>query len=569
MGGRSAGGSPPLKKHRDSETAQEQAERIVVGIGTSAGGQDALEQFFATIPAESGLAFVVIMHLPPEAPSFLAEMLSRCISMEVVTIEDGMRYRPDTVYVIQAGKVLTLKNGRFLLKELPSPLEAFHPVDRFFDSLASEFGRRAVAVILSGGGTDGAVGAKAIGEAGGIVLAQAPDTATNPSMPLNAIATGAVDLILPAEELADNIAGMVRGTSSLQAFQTTTLDEDIAALLAVVTARTGHDFSSYKKNTVIRRIERRMAVHEMTEIKDYLAFMESDEPEAHALGQEILIGVTSFFRDQEAFEILSKKILPRLFENRSSLEPVRIWHACCATGEEVYSTAILIQEYLLEHKTTAKVQIFATDIDERAIAQARAGLYGGEIRASLSEERLKAFFTRVDGRLQVAKPLREMVVFASHNLIKDPPFSRLDLLVCRNFLIYLNSDMQKRLFSIFHQALRPRRILFLGTAETAGQHSELFVPIDKKWKIYERLDGNHDAGSKPLLATQVYRLPHHPGLPAPPPSGELKPGQLAEKRIIDRYAPPCMVVNENYQVVHVSTRADQFLKVPVGEPTRD
>jgi two-component system CheB/CheR fusion protein len=551
-----------------THSGKSEARDMVVGIGASAGGQEALEQFFTVMPADCGLAFVVVMHLPPDGPSFLAEMLAPHTSMTVLTAGDGMPCRPNTVYVIPAGKELTLRDGQFQLQAPTGPGGTPHPVDRFFHSLASDKKEHAVAVVLSGAGTDGAAGAIAVSDAGGIVLVQQPDSAANPSMPLNTLASGAVDLVLPTEDIAEKLAGMAN-VSTLRAPGAYTLEEDLAAIFTIVKARTGHDFSSYKRNTVIRRIERRMAVRDIAEIKKYLALLEADEKEARALWQEILIGVTSFFRDPEAFETLRRDVLPRLFAGRNPEEPVRIWHACCATGEEVYSTAILIREFLNHHQMDAKVQIFATDIDEGAIAQARSGLYGDEIRTGLSEGRLKTFFTRVDGRLRVAKTLREMVVFAHHNLIKDPPFSRLDLLVCRNFLIYLNPDMQKRLFSIFHQALKPRGILFLGTAETAGQHSELFAPINKKWKTYERLEGSHDESLSSPLAAQVYRLPQSGIPPQSAIPGEPKPGQLAEKRIVERYAPPCVVVNENYQVIHVSTRADTFLNVPVGEPTRD
>lgn len=560
----SAGKSGELK-----ETTQKPC--FVVGIGASAGAQNALEQIFTALPSDCGLAFVVIMHLPSVGPSFLAEMLGRYTPMKVLPAEEGMALHPDTVHVIPAGRQLTLNDGLFRLEEPADKYGAFHPIDCFFHSLASEVGKHSIAVVLSGFGTDGAESVKAVREAGGIVIVQEPGTALSPSMPRSAVTSGMADFILPAEEIAAKITDIARGDCPLppRACLATTLDEDLAAIFAIVRARTGHDFSSYKRNTVIRRIERRMAVNDVAGMKKYIVLLETSAQEAQALGQEILIGVTSFFRDPEAFETLRREIIPRLFEGRDPDDPVRIWHACCATGEEVYSTAILIREYLNEQQLDARVQLFATDIDEAAIAQARAGLYSDEIEEDVSEERLRAFFTRVDGRWQVAKQLREMVVFAHHSLLKDPPFSRLDLLVCRNFLIYLNPDMQKRLFSLFHMSLKPKGFLFLGASETVGRDNSLFASRDQRWKIFERLEGSRREDMIFPFNASVSRFPKSTLPPRKVPDKSTGPVQIAEKLLIERYAPPCVVVNENYEVVHVSTRANRFLEVPVGEWTRD
>ncbi len=464
---------------------------FVVAIGASAGGQEALEQMFTTLPTDCGLAFVVAMHLPPDGPSFLAEMLSRYTTMAVVTAEEGMPLLPDRVHVLPAGRNLAVSGDRLHLEEPGMPRQIFHPIDRLFRSLALEVRERVIAVVLSGSGSDGTQGAKLVKEAGGIVIVQAPGSAAYPAMPGSAIATGAADLILTAEEMPAKIAEIARGECVLpaRACRVTTLDEDLDTIFSIVKARTGHDFSSYKSNTVLRRIERRMAVNDATGIGRYIALLREDSQEAHALCQDILIGVTSFFRDPEAFAALSREVIPRLFAGRSPDDPVRIWHACCASGEEVYSMAMLIREYLDERKRDANVLIFATDIDEVAIAQARSGLYGDDIEADVGAERLNSFFIRNEGRWQVTKQLREMIVFAHHSLIKDPPFSRLDLLVCRNFLIYLNPDMQKRLIALFHQVLKPGGVLFLGGAETVGRGSELFSTIDKKWRVFERRAG--------------------------------------------------------------------------------
>jgi len=544
---------------------------MVVGIGASAGGLEALEHFFAVMPHDCGLSYVVIMHLLPEGPALLPALLRRYTPMEVVAVEEEMPLAANTVYVLSGGWDLTLAGGRFKLEERAVSPRPHHPVDRFFNSMALELAERAVAVVLSGSGTDGAEGVKKVREAGGIVLVQDPESATSTGMPRSAIDTGATDFVLSADQLPEKIAEIARGTCTLspRACHTTTLDEELQTICTIVKARTGNDFSSYKVNTVLRRIERRMSVHDTGGIGKYIALLRENPLEAQALSQDILIGVTSFFRDPEAFEVLRQEVISRFFAEREPEDPIRIWHACCATGEEVYSMAILIQEYLDEHKLNARVQLFATDIDEAAISQARAGLYHDDIVADLGEERLKRFFIKIDHRWQVSKALREMIVFAHHNLLKDPPFSRLDLLVCRNFLIYLNPDMQKRLMALFHRVLKPGGVLFLGGSESVGRHSELFTPFDKKWKIYTRREcGGRVETVFPFTAS--IRRPAGMGRSITPSSDEeTGPGAVAEKLLMERYSPPCVVVNEKYEVVHVSTRIERFLVVPVGEPTRD
>jgi two-component system, chemotaxis family, CheB/CheR fusion protein len=544
---------------------------IVVAIGASAGGLEALEHFFAVMPHDCGLSYVVIMHLLPEGPALLPALLRRYTPMEVVAIEDEMPIVANTVYVLSGGWDLTLDGGRLQLRELAVSPKPHHPIDRFFNSLALELAERAVAVVLSGSGTDGSEGVKKVRATGGIVLVQDPESATSPGMPRSAIDTGAADFVLAADQLPEKIAEIARGTCTLspRACRTTTLDEELQTICTIVKARTGNDFSSYKVNTVLRRIERRMSVHDTGGIGKYIVLLRDNPLEAQALSQDILIGVTSFFRDPEAFEVLRQEVLPRLFADRNPDDPVRIWHACCATGEEVYSMAILIQEYLDERKLDAKVQLFATDIDEAAISQARAGLYHDDVVADLGEERLKRFFIKSGHRWQVSKALREMIVFAHHNLLKDPPFSRLDLLVCRNFLIYLNPDMQKRLIPLFHRVLKPGGVLFLGASESVGRHSELFSSLDKKWRFYTRREcGGRVETVFPFTAS--IRRPSGIGRSiAPATEEESGPGAFAEKLLMKRYSPPCVVVNEKYQVVHVSTRTERFLEVPVGEPTRD
>ena len=365
----------------------------------------------------------------------------------------------------------------------------------------------------------------------------------------------------------DEIALGACGLAS-QAFRPAVLDDELAAICNQVRSATGHDFSCYKANTVIRRIERRLMIRGAADIAGYLDLLQRDPREAHALCKDILIGVTSFFRDPEAFEELRKEILPRLFADRSPDQPVRIWHACCATGEEVYSMAMLVREYLEQAKLSLKVQIFASDLDEAAVAQARAGVYDDEMVACLGEQRLRDHFVKGEGRWRVHKALREMIVFAHHSLIKDPPFSRLDLLVCRNFLIYLNPELQKRLVSLFHQVLRPGGYLFLGSAESVGHQSELFTAVNKKWKLYaSRQTRRRSEAPFPLSAASL--LPGRVVASRPDSSQGVTPAALAEQALLERYAQPSVVVNEKYEVVHLFSRTGRFLELPQGEPTRD
>jgi PAS domain S-box-containing protein len=543
----------------------------IVGIGASAGGLEALQQLFAAMPSDSGMSFVVIMHLVPDITSMLPEILSRCTSMEVVPVKERMNPQPNTVYVIPPGKDLNISGRRLRVEEQAQPRGVHHPVDRFLRSLAAEMAERSIAVILSGSGTDGAEGAKAVKGVAGIVVVQEPNSALYSGMPRSAIGTGAADLILPVEQIPAKLIEIARRliVLSSRTRQAVEIDEQLHAIFHIVKAKTGHDFSSYKTNTVLRRIERRMTVNGVSGIGRYISLLQESFQEANALCREFLIGVTSFFRDPEAFETLRNVVIPKLFADRDPDEPVRIWHACCATGEEVYSTAILIREYLSEQKLDAKVQIFATDLDDSAVVQARAGLYHEGIAADVGEERLRTFFTEADTRYQVAKQLREMIVFAHHNLLRDPPFSRLDLLVCRNFLIYLNPDMQKRVISLFHQVLRPGGFLFLGNSETLGGHPDLFNTVDKKWKIFECRNNGRRLDTAFPLSTSLRKLP---GTARPfrlDGKEEPGPGEIVEKILMQRYSPSCVVVNEKYEVVYFSTRPSRFLEVPVGEPTRD
>jgi two-component system, chemotaxis family, CheB/CheR fusion protein len=544
---------------------------MTVGIGASAGGHEALEQIFTALPADSGLSFVVVMHLAPDGPSLLADLLRRHTTMQVLNIEDGMPLQPNTIHVPPPGKNLLVSEGRLRLPRHEGEGRQHQPIDVFFDSLAGDLGPSAIAVVLSGFGSDGSKGVKKIKESGGIVLVQDPETATNPFMPQNAIATGAVDAVLSAKAIGERLAEIAEGKNwpSPQPNLVDTSDNDMWGLFAILKGRTGHDFSSYKRKTVSRRIERRMAINGVRDLRDYLPILDTNPEEARALSQELLIGVTSFFRDPQAFQLLQDKIIPTLFANRKTEEPLRIWHACCATGEEAYSVAMLILEHIEKKGVQAKVQVFATDLDETAVAKARAGLYTNDLLSEVSKERRNRFFTKTEGRWQVTKELREMIVFAHHNIIKDPPFSRLDFLVCRNFLIYLNPDIQKLLIPLFHQVLNPGGYLFLGSAETVGIHGDLFTPIDTMWKIFMRQGGKNRANMLLPFSGPVRKLDNIEHAARSSEAQETATLAYAQKLLLERYIPARIIINEKNEVVHFSRQAGEYLLTPEGKPTKD
>jgi two-component system, chemotaxis family, CheB/CheR fusion protein len=539
----------------------------VLAVGGSAVDTAALQRFFTGIPADTPLCILTVLH--PASTVNLQELVGTACTMPVITGAHGIPLRGNTIYALPADKNLVINNGR--LTEEPFHTQAvWRPLDCLLSSLATELTERAIAVILSGPEQDGAEGIKAVSRAGGLVLAQDPATALHPTMPRTAISTGTVDLILPAESMGQRILEVARRAVdlALRTGQAAELDDQLREIFRIVRSRTGHDFSSYKTNTVLRRIERRIAVHGLKQIDDYLTLLRESQEEAQPLSQEFLIGVTSFFRDPEAFAVVQTDVIPSIFANRDPEDPVRIWHPCCATGEEVYSTAILIKEYQREHTLDHKVLIFATDIDENAIATARAGIYPNSIESVVCAERRRAFFSKAGNQYQVAKQLREMIVFAHHNIIRDPPFSRLDLLVCRNFLIYLNTDMQLRLLNLFHQVLKPGGFLFCGSSETVDRHADQFVPVHKKWKIFAR---SSDGPQRPTVIPPAYPLRAQPLVRPFRHASTEEPDTSATvgKMLLERYSPPCVVVNAKYEVVHVSTRTNLYLELPLGEPTRD
>ena len=434
----------------------------IVGIGASAGGLEAFEQFFTHTPPDTGMAFVLIQHLDPKHKSILSELVRRYTKMTVHEVVDGMAVEPNTVYVIPPNRNMALLHGTLHLLEQSEIPGVRTPIDFFFRSLAEDRKEEAICIVLSGTGTEGAMGLRAVKGEGGMVMVQEPESAKYDGMPRNAIATGLVDYILPPEKMADQLIRYVHHSLDDVSEITTDAANKKSGLLQkifiLVRSKTGHDFSYYKQNTILRRIERRMAVNQINRLSDYVRYMQGDPREAVILFKELLIGVTNFFRDKEAFEALRDKAIPQLFQNRSSDNPVRIWVPGCATGEEAYSIAMLCQDAIRTTVRNPSVQIFATDIDSDSIETARLGLYPNSISVDVPPDYLDRFFKREDGSFRINKEIRDRVVFALQNLISDPPFSKIDLISCRNLLIYLGSKLQKKVLPPFSLFLEKRGI---------------------------------------------------------------------------------------------------------------
>ncbi len=475
----------PGKRSRPVREAR-RAGAVIVGLGASAGGLAALEQFFRNVPPGLGAAFVVVQHLDPEHASVLVELLQRVTSLPVVEVTDGMEVRADTVHVIPPNREMEVFDGTLLLTVPSAPRGKRMAVDGFFRSLAGERGSDAVGVVLSGTGSDGALGLRAIRDAGGLCFAQAPATARFEGMPAAAIAAVAESKVAPAEQLPALLASAL-GTLAARPRRpppSRAVSAGLGRVLAFLRSATGRDFSQYKRSSVVRRVERRMAANGVEDVEVYARHLREHPAEVKTLFQELLINVTSFFRDPEAFEALQSQVLRRIVDAKEEGEDLRVWVGGCATGEEAYSIAILLRELMEQSRREVKVQIYGTDLDESAISAARAGVYPLTVAADISPERLKRHFIREEAGYRVRKEIRDQVVFAVQDLIKDPPFTRLDLISCRNVFIYMEAGLQERILTLFHYALRPGGVLFLSPAEGIGDHARLFTPIDRKWRLF-------------------------------------------------------------------------------------
>ncbi len=549
----------------------------IVGIGASAGGLAAFEAFFSGMPAaiDPGMAFVLVQHLAPDHKSILTDLVRRYTRMRVFEVEDGMEVEPNCAYIIPPNRDMAFLNGTLQLLEPSAPRGQRLPIDFFFRSLAQDQHERAIGIVLSGTGSDGTLGVRAIKGEGGMVMVQNPASTEYDGMPRSAIATGLVDYELPPAEMPVQLIAYVAHAFGKPPRPATApapkAENAMKKIFILLRAQTGHDFSLYKPSTLHRRIERRMAVQQIETIDRYVKYLQQAPAEVESLFRDLLIGVTSFFRDPEAFKELEERVIPQLFADKPADATIRVWTPGCSTGEEAYSMAILLAERREAAKRGLKVQVFATDIDRQAVAAARTGLYQASIAADVSPERLARFFTiEPDGSAyRVHKSIRDMLVFSEQDVAKDPPFSRLDLISCRNLLIYMGGALQKKLLSLFHYALNPGGLLFLGTSETVGEFGDLFAVLDRKSKLYQRKGDAHSAQRAalgrfmpPLTATEA-ASPQAPGKP----TGARKPPlrELTERALLEQVAPAGALVNGQGDILYLYGRTGMFLEPAPGE----
>jgi two-component system CheB/CheR fusion protein len=541
----------------------------IVGIGASAGGLEALEQFLGHVPAGSGMAFVIVQHLDPTHKGIMPELLQRATRMKVIQVKDRTKVRPDSVYVIPPNKDMSILHGVLHLLEPAAPRGLRLPIDFFLRSLAQDQQEHSIGVILSGMGSDGTLGLRAIKEKAGVVLVQEPTTARFEGMPRSAVDAGLADIVAPVEELPGRILAYLRRTP-LIALAEPALEEKAQSALEkaviLLRAHTGHDFSLYKRNTLYRRIERRMGIHQIGKMAAYVRHLQENSQELDLLFKELLIGVTNFFRDPAAWKQLREQAIPALLWNRSPGQALRAWVPGCSTGEEAYSLAMVLKEAVEELKPKGQftIQVFATDLDRDAIDKARQGVFPANIAADVSEERLRRFFTKDERGYRVRTEIREMVIFAPQNLIMDPPFTKLDILSCRNLLIYLTAEVQKKLIPLFHYSLTPGGILFLGSAETIGSCTELFAPLSGKSRIYRRTESA--LRPEPLEFPSSFGSGSPAGAearPTPKPLASLQ--TLADQLVLHRYAPPAVLVNDKGDIFYVSGRTGKYLEPAAGK----
>jgi two-component system CheB/CheR fusion protein len=539
---------------------------VIVAIGASAGGVQTLQQLFAALPYDTGASFVVVVHLDPEHRSELVNIIAARTRMPVVEVTTRRRLEANHVYVIPPDRRLQIVDHEVFALEFDEPRGHRAPIDLFLRSLAERLGD-GFAVILSGAGADGAIGVRAVKEAGGIILVQDPSEAEYSSMPRHAIATGVADFVLPVRDLAKRLVDLVHIKESASVPDIPELDEELLRrVLAQLRVRTGHDFSKYKRSTVLRRIARRMQVARADDLKRYYEVLRESPDEAQALLDDLLISVTTFFRDAEAFEKIRKVIVPELFKTRDPEATIRVWACGCATGEEAYTFAILLLEEAAKHPLRPPLQVFGSDLDSRALALAREGRFPLAIEADVSEERLRRFFAREGDHYRIRQEVRDIVLFAVHDLLKDPPFSHVDLISCRNVLIYLDRELQEQVCSTFYYALNPGGYVFLGSSETADHPPGLFHTVDRTARIYQ---STAVGGDKPRLLPRLLgqvRIGEQVMQLGRAMSPTVALGEAAmHRRAIEQVAPPSMLIDESHRVVHLSENAGRFL-MPSGGP---
>jgi len=545
--------------------------QLIVGIGSSAGGLEVLKDFFAAMPPDSGMAFVLVSHLSPDRESMLPGILQESTEMEVKQAEEKMKVAPDHVYIIPPDKELVIFRGRLQLLRRQKGDGHHRPVDTFLRSLAEDRQRGAAAIILSGTGTDGSQGVKAVKEQGGLVLVQDSQSAKFGGMIDAASKTGIVDHVMTPQQmpecLVDYLHHLNNSASPEEADENESLEHDLHKIYAMIRSSTGHDFSLYKKNTILRRIERRMFVHQLATIGDYVDYLDDSEKEIGILFKELLIGVTSFFRDEELFDKLRNQYLPELLQGKEDGDAFRVWVPGCSSGEEVYSLAMILSECLEEQGTALHLQFFGTDLDEEAIGAARAAVYPDSIGLDVDARRLKRFFTKEKNCYHIKQFIREMVVFAKQNVVKDPPFTRIDLLSCRNLLIYFGPQLQQNLLPVFHYSLRQDGMLVLGSSENLGTAAENFSVIDKKWKIFRRQPDHGDMAA-------AMKFPRGNAAGGERVRRSVKTAEAAKNEVDARLfrailsqsgLPTCVVVDDESELVYTHGRTGRYLEPAEGE----
>jgi two-component system CheB/CheR fusion protein len=542
----------------------------VVGIGASAGGLDAFLHLFDGLPAATGLGYVVIQHMDPSKESLLADILARSVRIPIVEAQDRMKVLPDRIHVIPPNTNMGIENGRLSLIPRPDRREPHLPVDFFFRSLARDLGDKAIGVVLSGNGSDGSKGVRAVKAEGGITFAQDERSAKYAGMPLSAAASGCVDFVLPPDGIADELARIAKHpyvakkAEILVRDRASEAEEDIGLIFQLVRDAAGVDFAQYRTSTTMRRVLRRMALHKIYDLKSYAVHLRENPGELDALFQDFLINVTSFFRDPGVFEALKTKVFPLLLESRAPSDAIRVWIPACSTGEEAYSVALSLVEVMERRGPTLPFQIFATDIHETSLEAARGGIYPEGIAQDVSRERLRRFFVKSEHGYRISRAIRESCIFARQDLAKDPPFSRLDLISCRNALIYMKPPLQKKILSAFHYSLNPGRFLVLGTSESVGDMADRFDAMDRKCRIYVKKPvlalpptdfGLHWSGRDASLARRKAN-----GI-APSLEGIEKE---ADGIVLARYGPPGVVVNEQLDIVQFRGDTSPFLTPAPG-----
>jgi two-component system, chemotaxis family, CheB/CheR fusion protein len=560
-----------MKKKKAFRYSAEKNEFPILGIGSSAGGLEALQLFFQHMPADSGIAIILIQHLDPGYKGMMPELLRRMTSMKVTQVTDQLKIEPDCVYIIPPNRNMSILHGTLHLMDLP-PLKGGMrlPIDFFFRHMADDQQEKSIGVILSGMGSDGSLGMRAIKEKMGMTIAQDPATAKYDGMPGSIVAAGLADYVVPVEQIPDIVIKHVNRVVSVKKAKIL-IDEktqgSLDKIFILLRAKTGHDFSLYKKSTLYRRIERRMGIQQLNSIADYVRFVQENPHEAELLFKELLIGITNFFRDSQAFEALREEAIPMLLNERTPGSEIRVWVTGCSTGEEAYSLAIVLKEAINDIRPGEyfKIQVFATDLDKDAIERARRGVYPANIATDVSAERLGRFFVKDDLGYRISKEIREMLIFAPHNLISDPPFTKIDILSCRNLLIYLTHDLQKKLIRLFHYSLNPEGVLFLGSAETIGNYSEYFKTLNSKWKLYQKkyLQLKHHMVDFPYATIYDDIIIEETKMDKKENStGVIQ--DIADHLIVQTMAPPSVLINKNGDIVYILGQIGKYLLPTAG-----